>query len=188
MAYRGRLHEQAGQSLKCREQVKVGKAWLRQAAYQHKTSARAGQNDAISDIKAAIIASTLIDPAIRCDQRFLESEINAKLQARIGNRPAAQILQTRRDAVQTAARYQRIIASQMRRLKMISSVALFISGVALFGIGALLLVMIPSAWSTLNGVPPGTIVSEWALQLKVIHVAGGVSFLGVGIALLFSGR
>lgn len=189
MAYRGRLHELAGQHRQCREQVKIGKMWLRQAADQDRPSARAGQNDAINDIKAAITASTVIGGGIRCDQHFLESEINGKLQARIGNRPAAQILQIRRDAVQTAALHQQIIASQMmRRLKMISSVAQFISGIALFGIGALLLVMIPSAWSTLNGLPPETLLAEWELQLKFIYIAVSVSFLGGGIALLFSGR
>ena len=71
---------------------------------------------------------------------------------------------------------------------MISSVAQFISGIALFGIGALLLVMIPSAWSTLNGLPPETLLAEWELQLKFIYIAVSVSFLGGGIALLFSGR
>lgn len=188
MAYRGMLHEQAGKLRKCRRRTETGKAWLRQAAYQHRKSARTGQNDAINDIKAAITASAMIDRGIRPDQRFLESEINAKLHTRIGNRPAAQILQTQCDAVQTAALYQRIITSQMRSLKMISSVAQYIGGVFLFTAAALLLVMIPRAWSTISGLPPETFAAEWLLPFWIIYAAVSLGFLGGGIALLFSGR
>ena len=72
----------------------------------------------------------------------------------------------------------------MRRLNMISSVAQFIGGVFLFAAAALLLVMTPSAWSALNGLPPETSIAEWVLQLKILYIAVSVGFLSGGIALL----
>ena len=188
MAYRGILHDMAGRRRKCRRQTRTGKAWLREASYQHGPSSRAGQNDAIADVKAAVIASSMIDQEIRCDELFLENAISAKLQERIGNRPAAQVTQIRRDAMQSAALYQQIIQSQMRRLNMISSTVQFILGTSLFAVAALLLAMIPSSWAALNGLPPGVLASEWILQFKITYVVVSVGLLSGGIALLFARR
>ena len=187
LAYRGTLHNLAGRCRKCRRQVRTGKAWLREAAYQHKPSSRAGCNDAIDDITAVVIASTTIGQDIRCDERFLESEIGAKLQARLGDRPVAQVLQIRRDALQSAALYQRIIQSQMRELNMISTVQ-FISGTILCGIGALLLAMIPSAWAFLNGLSSQDIAPGLVLQISIIYIAASLGLLVGGIVLLFTRR
>lgn len=183
MAYRGTLHNLAGRRRECRVQTKTGKAWLREAAYLHRPSSRAGQNDAIDDIKSAVTASTMIAQDIHCDQHFLENEIRAKLQLRIGNRPAAQILQIRRDAIHAAELYQQIIQSQMRILSMIDRMQ-FIFGIALFGIGAFLLAMIPSAWSALSGLPPGALNVEWMFQFWVIYTVVSLGCMGGGIALL----
>ena len=188
LAYRGTLHNLAGRRRRCRRQIRTGKAWLREAAYQHKPSSRAGWNDAIDDIRAVVIASTTISQDIHCDERFLESEIGAKLQARLGDRPVAQVLQIRRDALQSAALYQRIIQSQMRRLNMISSTVQFVGGTILFGIGALLLAMIPSAWAFLNGLSPQDIAPGLMLQIRIIYVAASLGLLVGGIVLLFTRR
>lgn len=184
MAYRGTLHELAGRRRKCRRQAKTGKAWLREATYQHRPSARAGRNDAIDDVKMAVVASTMIDQVIHCDERFLESEMSGRLQVRIGSRPAAQILQSKHDARQAAELYQQAIQGQMRRLNMISSAVQLFFGVALFGTGAFLLAMIPSVWPAFNGLHPEVLTSEWVFQLKASYAAVGIASLSGGIALL----
>ena len=116
MAYRGTLHNLAGRHIKSRQQAGNGTAWLREAAYLHKQSSRAGRDDATDDIKDAVIASTTtIGPAIRCDANFLERQISAKLQSRMGNRPATQSQQTLDDALQSAALYQQIMQRHMQR-------------------------------------------------------------------------
>lgn len=192
LAYRGTLHNLAGRRRKCRRkcdrQIKTGNDWLREAAYQHKPSSRAGWNDAIDDIMTAVIASTTIGPDIRCDEQFLESQISAKLQARFGNRPAAQVLQIRCDAIQSAALYQEIIPTQMRRLNMIISTVQFLTGTILFGIGALLIAMIPSALALLNGLPPQDLTPDLMLRISIIYLAASFGLLIGGMVLMFTRR
>lgn len=184
MAYRGALHELAGRRLKCRQQTRTGKAWLRQAASQHRPSYRAGQKDAIDDVKMAVVSSTTINQVIHCDERFLESELSAKLQLRIGNRPTAQILQSQHDARQAAELYRQIIQAQMRRQTMISdTLHLFVSAV-LFGTGAFALAFIPSVWPAFNGFHPDVLTSGEVLQLKVVYVLFSSATLLSGFAML----
>lgn len=184
MAYRGTLHNLAGRRRKCRPQARTGQAWLRQATYQHRPSARAGQKDAIDDVKMAVVSSTTVDPVIHCDENFLESELSARLQLRIGNRPATQILQSQHDARQAAELYRQIIQAQMRRLTMFSDTLHLFVSVVIFGAGAFELAFIPSVWPELNGLHPEVLTSEGVLRLKVAYVTIGVGVLFAGIAML----
>ena len=189
MAYRGMLHELAGRRIKSKRQMRDGKAWLREATYTHKQSSIAGWNDAIDDMKEAVITSTnAVTPIIRCDANFLERQIRAKLQSRMGNRPVDQIQLTLNDAVRSAELYQQIIQSQMRMQEMISTVARFTSAVALFAAAMFLLINAPGVWGALDSLTPYFLAHEWLLPLKITYCMATVGFLGGGFGVMFSGR
>ena len=115
MAYRGMLHKLAGQRINSKGQIRNGKSWLSEAAYLDKRSSRIGQKDATDDIKEMLVASTdTVNPDMRWNAGFLDVQIRAKLQSRIGHRPVHQFRQTWHDATLSAEHYQGIIRSQMR--------------------------------------------------------------------------
>ena len=189
MAYRGMLHSLAGQRIKSREQSRDGKAWLRQAAYTHRRSSHIGRNDAIDDIKEAVVASAItIGSDMRWDADFLERQIRARLESRMGCRPASQFRQTWSDAIQSAAFYQEAMRSQMRWQQMISNVAQFVGALALFAAAVFLITSAPGAWSALDRLPPDILAPERLLQLKILYSVVTAGFLGGGIGLLFAGR
>ena len=71
---------------------------------------------------------------------------------------------------------------------MIISMVQFISGTILFGIGALLLAMIPSAWTFFNGLSSQDITPGLIFLISIIYVVVSLGLVGGGIVLLFTRR
>ena len=175
-AYRGQLRELAGRQAS-KELTETGQAWLRRAAHQHRRSSRAGSNDAIGDIRSAVISSTTIGRDFRCDDRFLEQQIKVKILSRLGARPAAVTAEIICDAKRAAAFYQEIIPTQMRRLAMARIIGVTVLAVAVF-----LIVMAPATWSAISAMPHETLHPALQTQLKVAYALVIIGFLGSGIA------
>ena len=189
LAYRGMLQNLAGRHINSKTQMRNGKAWLKHAAYLHKSSSRIGWNDAIDDIKEAIIASAIkAGPDLCCDNDFLQKQILARLESRIGSRPISQFQHTWSDAIQTADFYQGTIRTQMRRQKMIGNVAQFLGAIALFAAAVFLLGSAPTVWNALDRLPHDILAPERHLQLKIVYGVVVAGFLGGGFGLLFAER
>ena len=176
-AYRGRLRQLAGRQANSRYLTKIGLAWLQWATHQHRRSSRAGSNDAVGDIRSAVISSTTIGQSFRCDDRFLEQQIKVKVLSRIGARPAAITGEMIRDAKYAAAFYQGIIPTQIRRLVMARIVGAMVLAVAL-----LLIALAPATWSAISALPHETLHPALQTQLKIAYTVVIIGFVGSGIA------
>ena len=187
MAYRGMLHKLAGQRINSHGQIRNGEAWLSEAAYMDKRSSRIGQKDATDDIKEMLVASTdAVNPDMHWNASFLDEQIRAKLQSRIGRRSVPQFRDTWYDAMLSAARYQGIIRSQMRWQKMISNVSRFVGAIALLAVAAFLFSSGPGTWSALEQLSPETLPAERVFYLKIIYSIVTAAFFGGGVGLLFT--
>ena len=206
MAYRGTLHqlaarhkwnvrdksatrrELAAKRKALRLQEKEGRAWVMVAGFQHKRSSRAGVNDAVNDIKSAVLAAAGIDSEFRADHNFVEQCIGEKLQTRLGNRPAHQILQTQEDAVQTAKFFQEVFQGQMRRLLMGYSIGQWLGALVLFAAAGVMATLAPSVWSGLNDLSPALLSHDLLISIKILYVTVVVGFVGGSVSLLLLGR
>ena len=185
LAYRGTLRNLTGRQIKSRKQAEKGTVWLKEARYLHRRSAQAGENDAVNDIREAVVASTIaVDPVMPWDPAFLEQQIRTKLEFRFGNRPVPQFRETWSDAIQSAAFYQQIIQAHMRWQRMISTVAQFVGAIALFAAAVFLISSAPSIWMALDKLPHDVLAPERILQLKILYSVITAGFLGGGIALM----
>ena len=176
-AYRGQLRQLAGRHANSRDLAETGHAWLQWATHQHRRSSRAGSNDAIGDIRSAVISSTTIGRNFRCDDQFLEQQIKVKVLSRLGARPTAVTGEIICDARYAAAFYQQVIPKQMRRLVMARFVATM-----MFAVVLLLIAIAPATWSAINAVPHETLHPALQTQLKIAYAVVTIGFLGSGIA------
>ena len=187
MAYRGMLHKMAGQRINSHGQIRNGKAWLSEATYLDKRSSRVGWNDAIDDIKEVLVASTdAVNPDMHWNASFLDEQIRARLQYRIGHRSVPQFRHTWYDAMLSAAHYQGIIRSQMRWQKMISNVSRFVGAIALLAVAVFLISSAPGTWSALEQLSPEILPAERVFYLKIIYSIVTAAFFGGGVGLLFT--
>ena len=206
MAYRGTLHQLAARykwnardkSATRRElatkrkafrlQEKAGRAWVMVAGFQHKRSSRAGVDDAINDIKSAVLAAAGIDSEFRADHNFVERYIGEKLQTRLGHRPAHQIIQTQEDAALVAKFFQEDFQGQMRRLLMGYSIGQWLGALVLFATAGVMTALAPSVWSGLNELSPALLSPDLLVSIKILYVAVVTGFVGGSISLLLLGR
>ena len=186
MAYRGMLHNLAGQHINSPKQIKDGKIWLAQAAYMHKHSSRIGWNDAIDDIKEVLIASIVaVDPVMQWDPAFLVQQMRGKLGNRMGNdRPASQFREMMFDAIHSASFYREVVQAQIRRRRMIGNLAQSVGAIIMFAAAVLLIASAPGVWMAINELPPEVLAAEWQLHIKMIYIGVTAGFLGGGIALM----
>ena len=171
-----------------RSQEKAGKDWVMVAGFQHKSSSRAAFNDAIDDIKSAVISAAEINIQVRLDDNFLDKLVGKTLQSRLGGRPVGQVLQTQEDAAEVAKHFQEVFQRQMRRISMGYVIGQWLGALALFAAAGVMATVAPSLWSGLNGLSPELLSADLLTSIKILYVAVVTGFVGGAISLLLLGR
>ena len=206
LAYRGTLHrlaaeyqwqsrdktrpkgEQNAKRKTLRSRERAGKAWVLIAGFQDKRSSRVAVNDAIDDVKIAVVSATEIDSEVRPDDNFLGTLVSERLQTRLGRRPVLQVIQTQEDAVVVARFFQEVFQRQMRRLTMGYSIGQWLGALILFAAAGVMATLAPSLWSGLNALSPDPISGDLLTSIKILYVAIVVGFVGGAISLFLLGR